>query len=319
VSILATSRAKLIVNPASGTDTAAERLPELNRHLRAALGTLDIVMTVGPGDATRLARDAAREGYEYLFVAGGDGTLNEALNGVAQVEGALAAVTFGVLPFGTGNDFATALAIPDDPKAAVEMLLAAKPVKVDIGRVNGVSFVNVSAGGFIAEVSSAVGTQLKTLTGRLAYLIGGAQVLLDYEPVRGRLTLDGTPVPASGGELALHAFAVCNSRLIGGGRLIAPDALLDDGWLDVCLIHAMPTMQFVGLLKRVADGEHVEDERVAYFRARELTLSFDREIKVNTDGQVLEARQCEYCVCPAAATFLADPASAPVANGVRRP
>src|SRR5204863_3998868 len=91
---------------------------------------------------------------------------------------------------------------------------------------------------------------------------------------------------------SLLAFAVCNSRLIGGGRLIAPHAVADDGWLDVCLIHAMPALEFVALLRRVSSGDHVDDDRVTYFRTQGLELVFDRVIRINTDGQVLEADRC---------------------------
>ena len=117
---------------------------------------------------------------------------------------------------------------------------------------------------------------------------------------------DQAPLPST---IALHAFAVCNSRLVGGGRLIAPHATIDDGRLDVCLIEAMPTVDFLGLLKRVSDGEHVDDHRVTYFQAAALELVFDRVIKVNTDGQVLETNRCRYDVLPRAARFLRGRAS----------
>ena len=116
-------------------------------------------------------------------------------------------------------------------------------------------------------------------------------------------------------ELTLHTFAVCNSRLVGGGRLIAPYALVDDGQLDVCLIHAMSTVEFVGLLSRVSHGEHLDDDRVSYFRARELELTFERVIKVNTDGQVLEADRCHYQTIPHAARFLGKKAAASTVGG----
>jgi diacylglycerol kinase (ATP) len=142
---------------------------------------------------------------------------------------------------------------------------------------------------------------LKTVLGKLAYLVGGAQVLLDYTPLAVRVTQGhAAPVDAS-----LLAFAVCNSRLIGGGRLIAPHAIVDDGWLDVCLINAMPTLEFIALLRRVSSGEHVEDERVAYFRTQALELAFARPIRINTDGQVLETDRCRYEVLPGAARVLA--------------
>jgi diacylglycerol kinase family enzyme len=150
----------------------------------------------------------------------------------------------------------------------------------------------------MAEVSDAVTPRLKTFAGKLAYLIGGAQVLFDYQPVRARIT---GPVDL---EVSLHTFAVCNSPLIGGGRLIAPAARLDDGLADVCLIEAMATIDFLGLLTRVSSGEHVNDERVRYFRATEVELAFDRTIAVNTDGQVLETNACRYRMLRHAARFL---------------
>ena len=291
-------RIKLIVNPASGQETAIGHLPAINARLREA-GDVDIVLTTGEGDGVEAGRRAALEGYDRVFVAGGDGTLNEVLNGLAQVDGALGAVVLAVVPLGTGNDFATAIGVPASPEDAVDALLGGAVAPVDVGRVNDRCFLNISAGGFIADVSDAVNPQLKTVLGKLAYLIGGAQVLLDYEPVSARVANAATVTKAS-----LLAFAVCNSRLIGGGRLIAPHAIVDDGWLDVCLIHAMPTLEFVALLRRVSSGDHVDDDRVTYFRTQQLELAFDRAVRINTDGQVLEADRCRYEVLPGAARVL---------------
>jgi diacylglycerol kinase (ATP) len=298
-------KSRLIVNPVSGTDAAPDYLQAINERLREAFGELDIVMTVAAGDATRLAEQAAREGYERLFVAGGDGTLNEVLNGVARVEGALGRVTFGLIPLGTGNDFATALGLPEEVEEAVRILVAGRTIRADVGVLNSRHFINVSAGGFIAEVSDAVNPQLKTIAGKFAYLIGGAQVLLDYEAVGARVRMVEAGGRAIERELRLEMFAVCNSRLVGGGRLIAPHALIDDGVLDVCIVEAMPTLEFLGLLTAVSSGDHLEDERVSYRGAREIEFRFDRTIKVNTDGEVLETDRCHYRILPRAARFLA--------------
>ncbi len=294
-------KARLIVNPRSGTDSAPDTLEIINRLLRERVGMMEIVMTVGEGDAAAAASRAVDDGVDHLFVGGGDGTLNEVLNGVASIPGGLAAVRFGVIPLGTGNDFATALGIPDDVDQAVAQLFDARcaPRALDVGKVNDRYFINVSAGGFIAEVSDAVNPQLKTLTGKFAYLLGGAQVVLNYEPVASTVRVSGTQE-----SRLLHTFAVCNSRLVGGGRLIAPDAIVDDGRLDVCLIESMPTVEFLALLRRVSSGEHLEDPRVTYVQATEIELTFDRPIKVNTDGQVFEAERCAYSILPGAATFL---------------
>lgn len=310
-------RTKLIVNPRAGTDSAPDQLVTINRRLRERFGPLDIVITTSEDDARSEGRRAADEACALLFIAGGDGTVNEVVNGVAGAAQGLERVTFGVLPLGTGNDFASALGIPGDVDDALDVLLDGAQLAVDVGVLNDQYFVNVSAGGFIAEVSDAVNPQMKTVAGKLAYLLGGVQVLLDYTPLHTRLEIPaggearaaaGRP-PSFPAETALAAFAVCNSRLVGGGRLIAPDALVDDGRLDVCLIRAMPTLEFVALLRRVSEGEHVEDERVTYFQTPALNLAFDRAAKVNIDGQVLETDRCAYRVLPRAARFLGDAAA----------
>jgi diacylglycerol kinase (ATP) len=300
----------LIVNPSSGREKGAELAGELAAGLARQFGPVELVTTEGDGDAERAAQAYAASGGQRLFVAGGDGTVNEALNGVAA-SGALGGVTFGIFPMGTGNDFAAALGIPLEIPAALEVLLAGRELPVDVGVVNGRHFLNTSGGGFIAEVSVAVTPQLKTIAGRLAYLIGGAQALMEYEPVR------ATVAAEPGGfrmGLGIHTFAVCNSRLIGGGRLIAPDAIIDDGLLDLCVIEAMGSVEFLTLARKVADGDHVDDPRVRYLQASSITIEFDRETKVNTDGEVLSATRCEYSVLPRAATFLCG--DAPFAAGV---
>jgi len=298
-------KTRLIVNPVSGTDEAPEQLRVINERLRAGVGEMDIVMTVAPGDAAGAAREAVGAGYGRLFVAGGDGTLNEVLNGVAGVPGALEEVVFGLIPLGTGNDFARALGIPEGAEEALGVLLEGREVRVDVGALGERRFVNVSAGGFIAEVSDAVDPALKSVAGKLAYLIGGAQVLFDYEAPRARVRARGGPEGAFEREMPVQMFAACNSRMVGGGRPIAPDALIDDGLLDLCVVEAMPTLEFVGMLSSVASGEHVEDERVVYLRAAEVEIDFDRPVKVNTDGEVLETDRCRYRVEARAARFLA--------------
>jgi diacylglycerol kinase family enzyme len=121
-------------------------------------------------------------------------------------------------------------------------------------------------------------------------------VLLGAEPFL--CTLNGRPQ-------SCLMFAVCNAPMIGGGRLIAPDASPDDGALDVCAVSDMGLVEFVTLLRRVADGSHVTDERVTYFTAREVALEFDRPVTVNADGEVFEARACRYDVLPGAVQLLA--------------
>ena len=295
------TRARLIVNPASGRERATEYAWAISERLRERYSSVEIVLTTGDGDAERAARQAVTDGCGVVIVAGGDGTLNEALNGV-YAEGALDRTTLGIVPLGTGNDFAAALDVPPEIEEAVRTITGGKTLPVDIGKVNGRVFLNTSGGGFIAEVSVAVTPQLKTIAGRLAYLVGGAHALLEYEPVRATIATEPDGLRLG---LRLYAFAVCNARLIGGGRLIAPYALIDDGLLDICLIEAMSSFDFIALARKVAAGDHVNDPRVRYVQASSIRIEFDREIRMNTDGEVFAATVCEYSILPRAATFLA--------------
>ena len=297
---MSVKRARLLLNPAAGRDRALAHAAELNASLKERFGSVEIVLSVGRGDCEDAAKRAVADGVDVLFVGGGDGTVNEAVNGVAAVAGGLESVIFGIVPLGTGNDFAQTLGIPADVDRAVEVLQQQHVVTADVGHLNGRLFVNVSGGGFIAEVSDAVTPQMKSIAGRLAYLLGGVQTLLDFDPIR--LSLHADP----GGhriETDVYAFAVCNARQIGGGRLIAPSALIDDGLLDVCLIENMPTLEFVALLRKVSGGDHVSDPRVRYLRASTVKLDFERPVLVNTDGEVLEGTCCHYSVSPRVARF----------------
>ena len=302
--------ALLIVNPSSGRERATDASESLVAGIRQRYDEVTVVVTAGDGDAGDAARRAAAEGCSTIFVAGGDGTLNEALNGVAAVS-ALDHIRFGIVPLGTGNDFAAALGIPTDLDAALQTLLAERELRVDVGVVNGRCFLNTSGGGYIAEVSVAVTPQLKTIAGRLAYLIGGAQALIEYDPVRATVTAEPGALRLG---LRMYAFAVCNSRLIAGGRIIAPEAVIDDGLLDVCVIEGMRAIEFVALARKVAGGEHVNDSRVRYLQARTVQIEFDRETLINTDGEVMSATRADYSVMPRAATFLAG--DAPFAAGM---
>jgi len=301
------NKARLIVNPKSGGDRAPALLPLISSALRTFVSELDVTITEGPDDAGRAAVHAAEQGCEALFVAGGDGTLNLALRGLASVPGGFGRLVLGIIPFGTGNDFARALGLGVEPEAALQTILDREVAAVDVGMLNGRPFVNTSAGGFVADVSRVVTEGLKDVTGRLAYIIGGARALFGAEPFSARLRVDGGTYPAWIEDIDVQMFAACNSRTIGGGYPIAPAAQIDDGLLDVFVVRQMPTLEFIRLLQRIAMGEHEGDERVLQFRAPSFSLTFDRPVRVNTDGELLDASSCEYTVLHRAVRFFAGP------------
>ena len=297
-------RARLIVNPKSGTDRAPLLLPAINERLRTIVTDLDITLTTSVDDVERAAERSVAEHCDAIYVAGGDGTLNAVLRTIAR--DARAPIPIGVIPFGTGNDFAKALGLGDQPEPALDAILERRVVDVDLGLLNDRPFANTSAGGFIADVSATLTEGLKDATGKLAYLIGGARALFGTEPFSARLSVAGHDGGAVT-ELDVQMFAVCNSRFIGGGYTIAPDAVIDDGLLDLLIVPRMSMLEFVGVLQRLATGSDTAHEDVRRFRASAFDLDFSRRIRVNTDGELFEADSCRYRVRRAAATFFCGP------------
>jgi diacylglycerol kinase (ATP) len=299
-------RARLIANPKSGTDRAAGLLPLINDKLRTIVDDLDITITTSALDTERAAVRALEEDCDALYVAGGDGTLNSALRGLVTRDTSTRRMPVGVIPLGTGNDFAKALGLGDQPAAALDALLERRVIDVDVGMLDEHPFVNTSAGGFIADVSDSVTEGLKDVTGKLAYLIGGARALLGSEPFSARIVPRDGNRPLTGAwasTLELQMFAVCNARFIGGGYAVAPDALIDDGLLDVLVVRRMSMLDFIAVLQRIASGAACDHADVLHFRSSSFDLEFDRTVRVNTDGELLEADACRYHVRHAGARF----------------
>jgi len=303
-------RARLIANPKSGTDRAPGLLPLLAERLRTLVTDLDVTLTTGEHDIVRAATRAVEEGSKLLFIAGGDGTINIAVRTVAAIDGGFERLAFGLIPAGTGNDFVKALDLSEVAETAIERLLDARVIDVDVGFANDRAFVNISAGGFVADVSATLTEGLKDTTGKLAFIIGGARALFGREPFAADVVLASPEARAGNpfaGPVELQMFAVCNAPFIGGGYPIAPAALIDDGLLDIYLVKRTATLEFVGILQKIAAGEHADEEEVLHFRSADVDLKFDRVINVNTDGEVLEAPRCSYRVKPRAARFLCGP------------
>jgi diacylglycerol kinase (ATP) len=292
-------RIVLIANPASGTAQGSAALGEVQQHLRSAGHDVHVRETAARGDAERFARDSVDAGIDIVVAVGGDGTLNEVVNGVASVPDGLERCAIGLIPAGTGNDFARTLGMAE-PDVALAALAAGHERRVDLVSLGDRVFLNASAGGFTAETSANVSSGMKQAVGTLAYLIGGARAVLEYEPVGVRVEWEGRTLEAD-----LQLFAICNGAFIGGGHQLAPTARPDDGLMEVCLVRATSTLDFLALLPRLSSGHHVDDDDVAYFRTRAVTLSFSRTIKINTDGEVLEAARCVYAMRPGAVRLIA--------------
>jgi len=272
----------------------AQRLEELRSVVARLRADGHIVwphLTFEPGDAVRLARLAARAGADLVIAAGGDGTVNEVVNGIGRLR---RPPRLGILPIGTGNDFALGLGIPQELVEAARVAVSGRPRAIDVARVNDRLFVNVSSGGFGAEATEHTPGEAKRVLGALAYVVAGARELVVLHPVRGRFHVDGRRF--FDGEFLL--FAVGNGRRTGGGSLLTPRADVGDGLLDLVVVEAMPRLDFLALLPDLRAGTHLESPGVRYTRATSIVVAPRAPLAVNADGEPVRARRYHYTLWP---------------------
>jgi diacylglycerol kinase (ATP) len=248
----------------------------------------DVRPTFERGDATASARKAAAEGADVVVAVGGDGTLNEVVNGLDGYDTPL-----GVIPVGTANDFARQAGIPADADHAMDVILLRKPVRIDTASMNGRRFLNVSTGGIGAEATAETPSQAKQSLGPLAYVISGVRKLGKFVP--------GHAVFHGGGyrlECEFLMFAIGSASVAGGGTMVTPHASTTDGLLDLCVVERMPRRRFARTVLRLRRGEHVGDEGVHYVRLPELSIEGMKPISVNVDGEVVDAPRLDYRARP---------------------
>jgi lipid kinase YegS len=266
-----------------------EALRHLVSWVRDKGHAVDPRVTWEQGDGIRFAREGAARGVDAVVAVGGDGTVNEVVNGLDGSD-----VPLGIIPFGTANDFARQVGIPpDDPDHAMDVILRRAPRTIDTGELNGRRFLNVSSGGVAAEATAETPAEAKEQLGPLAYAITGVRKLAELEPRRAHITAPDVEL-----EFEFLLFAVGNARTTGGGSRITPRARVTDGLLDVCLIGAMPRPDFAKLLLRIKKGEHLDGDGVRYLQVPSITIAADGPVAVNVDGESSEATTLSYRARP---------------------
>ena len=299
------SKARVICNPSSG---GGGYEPD---DVRSKLDGFEIewVETEGPEDATRAARDWD-EGL--LIVVGGDGTINDVVNGLGQ-GGFPEAVTLAILPTGTGNDLAATLAIPEDADEAEEVIRQNRVRTLDVGRVHseGVGeryFLNVATGGLGAEISAANEGELKERWGKLSYLRASMEVARDFDVREISLYLDGEERKVSAVNVA-----VGNCRYAGGGWLAAPRANPEDGLLDIVIIEKVGVAEVLGLTPAaLAKSDYLGKEGVFFARAKEIRVETQPPgLDFTADGEVIGDEPAEFTVIPHALKVIVGPGYVP--------
>ncbi len=306
----------LIVNPAARGGGTMRALPAVQAALRRQGCEYHLEVSSSLAHAGVLARAAAAAG-ELPVAFGGDG-LVAAVAGATRERGAEAGAArgrgavIGVLPGGRGNDLARCLGLPLDPVGATALLATGEPRWIDMGLVGERAFLGIASCGFDSE-ANRIANRTRWLHGRLVYAYAGVRALARWRPAGFTVVADGTRR-----ELFGYTVAVANSRMHGGGMLLAPAASLDDGCFDVVMIAAVGKLRFLRLLPGVYRGAHVEAEEVTVLRARTVELAAERPFTLFADGEELATLPVTVRILPSAVGIMAPAARIPDRSETRR-
>jgi diacylglycerol kinase (ATP) len=290
-----------IVNPRAGGGSGHGRWRAVARSIQARLGPVEVFFTERPGHATLLAREIAARGCGLLLVAGGDGTLNEAVNGL--VPGGPSGLRLGVLPLGSGGDFARTLGVCG-LDAAVAVLAEGATHRVDVfyarfrapGGAAGRYFLNVASFGLGGLVAAGTGGWRRLLPGTARYLAAAIPPLAAGRAFNVRVTLDGDP-PATWN---LTTAAIANGQYQGGGIRIAPEASLADGLADVTVVERVSLGEVIANLPILYNGAIYTYPKVRHWRAARIRAEADTEVPLELDGEVVGTLPAEFEVIPQA-------------------
>ena len=276
-------RARVIYNPTSGKETMKKNLADILAILeQAGYEASAFATTPEEHSARNEAKRAALTGFDLVVAAGGDGTINEVVNGIAPLK---KRPKMAIIPGGTTNDYARALKIPrDNPKAAAEVILKKQKIKVDIGKTPESYFINIGAGGHLTELTYEVPSELKSIFGYLAYLAKGAELLPRIKPIKMRLVYDEGEYY---GNASMFFLGLTNS--VGGFEQIAPDAKLDDGKFSLIIVKTANIFEIIHLVSLMLNGgKHINDHRLIYTKTSRLEVDVpdkSHRLMINLDGE----------------------------------
>lgn len=281
------ARMKVIVNPAADRGRARQKASAALSLLAEKGLSFDVKYTGRPGEAIELARAAAEAGYDIVVAVGGDGTSQEVVNGLMQATHSGPAGTLGVLPVGSGNDFAYGVGIPLDVKTAVEHLAAGQTRVIDVGfvHVDGTPdryFGNGVGIGFDAHVALE-STRVKRLRGPALYLWALLKSLLFHYRIPTLTIDDGQRVHTQSALL----ISVSNGRRYAGVFLLTPDAEVDDGFLDTCLADEMGRLKVLSFLPKAIRGTHIYEPEVTMGHATRVVITSEDDLVAHVDGEIL--------------------------------
>jgi len=266
-----------IINPAAGRGKKLSFLSELESFCHQHQWNFEVVLSKKPREATELARKAANM-FEVVVAVGGDGTVNEVANGLIGTSAVL-----GILPIGSGNDFAKQVGYARNLKKDLNILLKNQIKEIDVGRVNNQQyFINGMSVGFDGEVAKRARKYFTISSGFFAYLLAALRTLVTYRFPKVKITLDNNMI-----EQEILLTAVCNGTTYGGGFQVAPSAKMDDGLFSVCLADKMGRLYAWRNIPKMVKGTHLSLPEVRMFTSRRVIIESKDDLTAQIDGEIL--------------------------------
>jgi YegS/Rv2252/BmrU family lipid kinase len=291
--ICAVRRLSLIINPSAGGGRPARALPDVQAALRSHGLEHRVEETRSLEHARELAVAAAANG-EVAVAFGGDGLISAVAGALKHSDGVV-----GMLPGGRGNDLCRVLGIPRGPAAACSVLASGIVRELDLGEAGDRTFVGIASCGFDSVVNR-IANETRVVRGSLVYAYGLLRALPSWKPARFEVTLDGGDTR----EFTGYSVAAANSKAFGGGMLLAPDASLTDGLLDVVMIEHMTRLRYLRLAPTVFSGRHIRQRTVSVVRSREVHIEATRPFTLYADGEAIAELPVTVRALPAAVRMI---------------
>jgi YegS/Rv2252/BmrU family lipid kinase len=268
-------KVRFIYHPYSGENSIISELDSVIR-LHQEVNLTIVPYRIQKGRSLSEALDIVDNTYEYVLVAGGDGTVDSVVNAMKERN---IDIPIGILPVGTANDFGKFISMPSDIQEACKQILDSKPVPVDVGKINNKYFVNVASTGLFTDVSQKTDVNLKNTIGKLAYYLKGLEELPNFRNLK--IKLSSRECMYNGN---MYLMLVFNGKTAGNFNL-ATQAEVVDGKLDVIIFKAVPIIELIPLFIKVLKGEHLDSDKVVYFKTDDLYIESDEDIVTDIDGE----------------------------------
>ncbi|SET69418.1 diacylglycerol kinase [Natronincola peptidivorans] len=272
---------QVICNPNAGRQIVQKNIPKLVEVLNEdANREVDIYYTSKKFDARNKAEKSCYNQYDLIITIGGDGTVNEVINGMMQSD---KKPKLAIYPAGTVNDFGTYLKIPRNIEEFGKMLIRNNSTKVDVGVSGDRYFLNVAAAGLLPEVAHKVSSEAKTVLGKFAYYIEGIKEFSKqlFKPMRVKLYINGKEE-----EKEILFFILANSPSVGGFSYLVPEARIDDGYLDLLMVEYSQLKDVAGMFIKALTGNHANHPALKYLQVQEISILTDNRIDLDLDGEL---------------------------------